>query len=90
MSADHRCGVVLHVCHDYGLGTSRLTVRDLHEHGLDRNFRPEPPRYYRCGCCDCYHAIWWDGDCREDAARLLPEQLDQRHGVDGWEEVLLT
>lgn len=45
------------------------------------------PKFYRCGICDCYHAIDWDGDCREDAARFTPDELDAKYGVLGWEEV---
>lgn len=37
--------------------------------------------YYECGICDYHHAIEWDGDCREDAARLNVDELDAKHGA---------
>jgi hypothetical protein len=43
--------------------------------------------YYRCGGCDAYHSTNWDGDCRDDASRLNPEDLDKKHGPTGWHEV---
>ena len=45
------------------------------------------PKYYECGICGQWHSIDWDGDCREDAARFNPEDLDSKHGPDGWDEV---
>ena len=26
---------------------------------------------YECGICGAYHDATWDGDCREDAARIM-------------------
>ncbi|KKK64101.1 hypothetical protein LCGC14_2987630 [marine sediment metagenome] len=45
------------------------------------------PQFYHCGICDEYHSTQWNGDCREDAARLHPDDLDKRYGFNGWEEV---
>jgi len=45
------------------------------------------PAFYDCGICECYHPAEWDGDCRDDANRFNIEQLDDRYGVHGWEEV---
>jgi len=46
----------------------------------------QKPTYYECGICGQYHSVLWDGDCREDAARFTPEDLDAKHGADGWTE----
>ncbi len=43
------------------------------------------PVYYECGICDHFHPWHWDGDCRDDANRLTYDQLDERHGQDGYE-----
>lgn len=45
------------------------------------------PKFYECGICNCYHPADWDGDCRDDANRLNPDDLDQKYGLSGWEEV---
>lgn len=45
------------------------------------------PTFYRCGICECLHPIHWSGDCREDAARFAPDQLDEAYGHLGWVEV---
>ena len=45
------------------------------------------PEFYRCGICDCYHSVMWNGDCREDEARFNCEELDAALGVGGWNEV---
>ena len=42
--------------------------------------------YYRCGICECLHPAGWNGDCREDANRFAPDQLDAKHGPNGWVE----
>ncbi len=42
-------------------------------------------QFYECGICGCYHAIEWNGDCREDAARHAPDELDAKYGGMGWE-----
>lgn len=47
---------------------------------------PQPPQFYRCGCCGCFHPVNWDGDCRDDANRFAPDQLDEKYDGD-WEEV---
>ena len=40
----------------------------------------EAPTFYRCGICECFHSIKWDGDCRQDNARFFADQLDERYG----------
>lgn len=45
------------------------------------------PIYYHCGICDQLHNAAWNGDCREDAARFNPEDLDELHGPYGWDEI---
>jgi len=45
------------------------------------------PRFYHCGCCEQYHAVEFDGDCRDDSARFNPEDLDEQYGDHGWEEI---
>lgn len=45
------------------------------------------PTYYECGICECYHPADWDGDCRDDVHRFWPEDLDDKHGCDGWDIV---
>jgi hypothetical protein len=47
---------------------------------------PQPPRFYHCGICECYHPINWDGDCRDDANRFAPDELDEKYGSE-WGEV---
>jgi len=37
---------------------------------------------YECGICDCYHPWDWEGDCRDDANRFLPEEYAEQIGVD--------
>jgi len=45
------------------------------------------PKFYQCGICSCYHPLEWDGDCRDDANRFAMDQLDDRFGPYGWDEV---
>ncbi len=45
------------------------------------------PKYYRCGICESLHPALWGGDCREDANRYAPDELDRKHGALGWDEV---
>lgn len=45
------------------------------------------PVYYRCGICDCYHPADWNGDCRDDANRYAMDELDEKHGSDGWDDI---
>jgi len=44
-------------------------------------------QFYECGICGHYHPIEWDGDCRDDTNRFSGNQLDDKFGQDGWEEV---
>ena len=43
--------------------------------------------FYHCGICECFHPAGWNGDCRDDANRFHPDQLDELHGGAGWREV---
>lgn len=45
------------------------------------------PTYYECGICSALHDATWDGDCRQDDARFMPEDLDAKHGPNGWDEI---
>lgn len=51
------------------------------------------PRFYACGGCECYHPVWWEGDCRDDAHRFDRDRLDAKYpdqdkdGWPDWEEV---
>lgn len=57
----------------------------------ERNYSTEsPPRYYECGCCNCYHPADWHGDCRDDAARFAMDELDAQHTAYGWIEVEMS
>jgi hypothetical protein len=49
--------------------------------------REQPPQFYACGICGAYHPATWDGDCRQDAFRFMSEELDEKYGSHGWEEV---
>jgi hypothetical protein len=42
----------------------------------------EPLQLYHCGCCNCYHRVWFGGDCRDDAERFAcPEDAAERLGI---------
>ncbi len=45
------------------------------------------PKFYECGICGHCHPAEWNGDCREDANRFTNQQLDDKYGQDGWQEV---
>lgn len=47
---------------------------------------PTPAVFYRCGICDCYHAMTWNGDCRDDANRFACDELDTALGSFNWRE----
>lgn len=44
--------------------------------------------YVECGCCGSYHKPGFTGDCRDDANRFTPEQMEAEHGPDVWDRVL--
>jgi len=48
--------------------------------------KEELPSYYRCGICECFHPIAWNGDCRDDANRFSADELDAKYGLK-WNEV---
>ncbi len=37
--------------------------------------------FVECGCCGGYHAPDYTGDCRDDAHRYTPEQMEAWHGT---------
>lgn len=43
------------------------------------------PVYYECEICGHCHPWSWNGDCRDDANRFTGDQLDEKHGQDGYE-----
>lgn len=45
------------------------------------------PTYYRCGSCDHWHNALWDGDCRQDDARISTDQLEAWYPSGDWAEV---
>lgn len=45
------------------------------------------PKYFDCGICGSWHRADWWGDCREDSERLTVDDIDARHGDNGWESV---
>lgn len=45
------------------------------------------PTYYECGFCSSLHSVTFAGDCRQDDARFMPEDLDARHGPFNWDEI---
>jgi hypothetical protein len=47
----------------------------------------QKPKYYECGICGQIHPWGFDGDCRDDVNRFNLEDLETRHGVDGFELV---
>lgn len=57
---------------------------------LAKRFGPQPPApgsdFYLCGCCEHYHPVTWDGDCRDDNNRYTTDQLDEKFGRD-WKDV---
>ncbi len=47
--------------------------------------RQKQPAYYDCGICGHFHNVNWNGDCREDDARLTFDDLDTLHGENQWD-----
>jgi len=47
----------------------------------------DKPNFYRCGICDCLHPENFDGDCRDDSNRFASDELDEKFGGLGWEEI---
>lgn len=81
----------------YKNGKPIWQVADL-DHGTDREWAGPAqgviriildikPTYYECGICGAYHDATWNGDCREDAARVDPDELDARLGINGWRSI---
>jgi hypothetical protein len=47
-------------------------------------------KFYECGICGHCHPLTWDGDCRDDSNRFTNQELDDKYGVNGWEEVPMS
>ena len=47
--------------------------------------KPGKIYYQNCDICGHFHPEGWDGDCRDDDTRFTDEELDLKHGKDGWE-----
>lgn len=43
-----------------------------------------PPLYVECGSCGHFHRAEFGGDCRNDAERFTADELDAKHGENGW------
>ncbi len=75
------------------LQSSLRTLRDFARAAIDKATDgaqlAHKPTYYECGICSAYHSVTWNGDCREDAARFNPEDLNIKHGQFGWEEAAM-
>lgn len=48
------------------------------------------PKYYACEICGHSHPWEWNFDCRDDANRFTDEELDAKHGPDGYELATMT
>lgn len=44
----------------------------------------QPVSVVECGSCNHMHLASFSGDCRDNANRLSPEQLDSHYGGNGW------
>jgi hypothetical protein len=59
-------------------------MREFHCHeGEKTKVYSQSATYYECGCCEMFHAAEWNGDCRQDNARLTLDELDAKH-PDGY------
>lgn len=67
--------------------TNRIAARQLRVLEACDAHPPRLPKFYECGICGHCHPIEWNGDCREDANRFTNQQLDDKYGQNGWEEV---
>lgn len=47
------------------------------------------PHYVECGCCGGVHKTEFVGDCRDDSNRFTFDELDAKHGENGytWDSV---
>lgn len=53
---------------------------------MNNDEKYNPPQFYECGICNCYHPAEWDGDCRDDDNRYAMDELDEIYG-HYWTEV---
>lgn len=44
----------------------------------------KPVSVVECGSCSHMHLATFTGDCRDNANRLSPDQLDAHYGAHGW------
>lgn len=47
------------------------------------------PVFIECGCCGGHHPENFHGECRDNDNRFAPDQLDEKYGSMGWEEITL-
>jgi len=47
------------------------------------------PVFVECGCCGSLHPKNFCGECRDDDNRFNADQLDEKYGAGGWEEIPL-
>ena len=50
---------------------------------------PEAAVFVECGSCGCWHPRDGAMDCRDDAQRFTPDELDEHYGAGRWEEITL-
>lgn len=81
------------------MGWLRLTTKGLEKVNAIRANHGEPmvfdgyilrsptSKFYRCGICDLYHNVLWNGDCRQKGIGFDGDELDRRYGISGWGEI---
>lgn len=88
LSISSLIGALFHLARKRGINLRALSDQAQSVFWMEEQIEKFIPRYYQCGICNHYHpAAEWNGDCRDDANRFRSEQLDERHGADGWVEV---
>jgi len=62
-------------------------------HNLRRKFlgfsdaAKKTPAYYGCGVCGAWHPEDWMGDCSDSRTSFGFEELNAKHGAEGWMEI---
>lgn len=49
--------------------------------------RAELPAYYGCAVCGAWHPEDWDGDCSNPRNIFEFDELNEKHGAEGWCEI---
>lgn len=52
-----------------------------------KGYDTQLPQFYTCGTCDHYHRKGYLDDCRNDEERFTADELDEKFGAEGWEEI---